>query len=171
MDDGEAADEDPNGAAGALASRARQPPWPERSGAAAESKASPATNAFLSPSADRSSSLFDYVRRPVMFVCEGEEVRARAEKSLEQLSASYADVTARGSLVPPPEDLFLPLDDLDVMLDAATQLDELQIGDQGSDRGSRSRDRGPGIRSTASSHPPWPERRGGAAESKAAPLA
>ena len=32
----------------------------------------------------------------------------------------------------PPEDLFLPLDDLDVMLDAATQLDELQIGDQGS---------------------------------------
>ncbi|MGE5433932.1 MAG: hypothetical protein ACM3S3_04000, partial [Candidatus Doudnabacteria bacterium] len=103
---------------------------------------------LLSASADRSSSLFDYVCRPVIYLCEGEEVRARAGKSLEQLTASYTDVAARDAQVAPPSDIFLPLDDLEVMFEAATELTELEIRDQGSGigaQGSGIGDQGSGI--------------------------
>ena len=45
-------------------------------------------------------------------------MRARAEKSLEQFTGSHADAIGRGLAVPPPSDLFLRLDDLDVLLQA-----------------------------------------------------
>ena len=84
-------------------------------------------SAFLAPDADRSSSLFDYLDRPLVYECEGEEVRERAEKSLEQLATSHRDAEGRGLVVPPPEKLFLPLDDLTSMLDLGTALDELDV--------------------------------------------
>jgi transcription-repair coupling factor (superfamily II helicase) len=82
---------------------------------------------LLSPTADRSSSLFDYVSRPTLYLCEGADVRARAAKSLEQLTSSHDDAAARGAAVPAPAAVFTSLDDLDVLFDAATSLDELEI--------------------------------------------
>jgi len=81
---------------------------------------------------DRSSSLLDFVQRPLLFVCEPDEVRARAAKSLEQLAGSYRDVLSRGVQVPEPEKLLVSLDDLGVLFDLATTIEELGIDDRGS---------------------------------------
>jgi len=81
---------------------------------------------------DRSSSLLDFVSRPLLFVCEPDEVRARAAKSLEQLEGSYRDVLSRGVQVPEPEKLLVSLDDLGVLFDLATTIEELGIDDRGS---------------------------------------
>ena len=81
---------------------------------------------------DRSSSLLDFVQRPLLFVCEPDEVRARAAKSLEQLEGSYRDVLSRGVQVPEPEKLLVSLDDLGVLFDLATTIEELGIDDRGS---------------------------------------
>ncbi len=88
--------------------------------------------------ADRSAWLFDYVARPILFVCEPEEVRARAEKSLEQLGASYRDAVSRlrsasepgdppAVPAPPPEQLLVTEADLTAMLDLATSIEELAV--------------------------------------------
>jgi transcription-repair coupling factor (superfamily II helicase) len=92
-------------------------------------------------SGDRSASLLDFIARPVVFVCEPEEVKARAEKSLEQLAGSYHDTLARGADVPAPEKLFVSLDDVTALFELGTVLEELAIeeglgtGDEG--RGTR----------------------------------
>jgi transcription-repair coupling factor (superfamily II helicase) len=80
---------------------------------------------------DRSSSLLDFVARPLVFVCEPDEVRARAEKSLEQLAGSWRDATARGAAVPEPEKLFVSLDDIAALLDLGTQIEELRVDEVG----------------------------------------
>jgi transcription-repair coupling factor (superfamily II helicase) len=85
----------------------------------------------LPPSAiaagDRSASLLDFVPRPIVFVCEPDEAKARAEKSLEQLTRSYHDTIARGADVPPPEKLLIGLDDVTALFDLGTRLEELAI--------------------------------------------
>ena len=74
---------------------------------------------------DRSSSLLDFVARPLVFVCEPDEVRARAEKLLEQLAGSWRDATARGAVVPEPEKLFVSLDDVTALCELGTPIEEL----------------------------------------------
>jgi transcription-repair coupling factor (superfamily II helicase) len=76
---------------------------------------------------DRSAWLLDYVPRPLIFVCEPEEVRARAGKALEQLAGSYRDVAGRGASAPEPEKLFVSLDDVGALFDLATGIEELGI--------------------------------------------
>jgi transcription-repair coupling factor (superfamily II helicase) len=78
---------------------------------------------------DRSASLVDYVRQPLLYVCEADEVRARAERALEQFAASWREITGRGVAAPRPERLFLSLDDIDAWIGLATTLDELGIGE------------------------------------------
>ncbi len=80
---------------------------------------------------DRSSSLLDYVARPLVFVCEPDGIRARAEKSLEQLAGSWRDATARGAAVPEPEKLFVSLDDVTALCELGTQIEELGIEEGG----------------------------------------
>ncbi len=76
---------------------------------------------------DRSASLLDYVGRPLLLVCEAEEVHARAERALEQYAASWRDVTGRGVAAPGPERIFHALDEIDAWIDLATIVDELGI--------------------------------------------
>ncbi|HEY3383870.1 MAG TPA: transcription-repair coupling factor [Vicinamibacterales bacterium] len=81
---------------------------------------------------DRSATLLDFVKRPLLFVCETDDVRARAEKSIDQLAGSYRDVIDRTGPqpvppIPAPETLFIPLDDLTALFDLATHLDELDV--------------------------------------------
>jgi transcription-repair coupling factor (superfamily II helicase) len=76
---------------------------------------------------DRSASLLDFIARPLVFVCEPDEVRARAEKSLEQLAGSYRDAIVRGSAVPEPEKLFVSLDDVTALSELGTRVEELTI--------------------------------------------
>ena len=78
---------------------------------------------------DRSASLIDYVRRPLLYVCEPEDVRARAERSLEQFAASWREITGRGVAAPGPERLFHPLDEIDAWIGLATTIEELGIGE------------------------------------------
>ncbi len=66
-----------------------------------------------------------------MFVCEPDEVRARAEKSLAQLAGSWRDATARGAAVPEPAKLFVPLDDVTALCDLGTRIEELGIEEAG----------------------------------------
>ncbi len=95
-----------------------------------ESRESPAADGRLPVcSGDRSASLLDFIERPVIFVCEPEDVRARAGQSLEQLAGSYRDAVARGADVPPPEKLFVSLDDVQALFDLGTHLEELAIGE------------------------------------------
>jgi transcription-repair coupling factor (superfamily II helicase) len=82
-------------------------------------------------SGDRSASLLDFIARPVVFVCEPQEVKARAEKSLDQLAASHRDTLARGADAPPPDTLFVSLDDVTALLELGTQLEELAIDEDG----------------------------------------
>jgi transcription-repair coupling factor (superfamily II helicase) len=78
----------------------------------------------------RSASLLDFISRPLVFVCEPDEVRARAEKSLEQLAGSYTDTVARGASAPEPGTLFVSLDDVTALLDLGTPVEELAIDAQ-----------------------------------------
>ncbi len=78
---------------------------------------------------DRSASLVDYVRHPLLFVCEAEEVRARAERSLEQFATSWREIAGRGVSAPEPERLFQSLDEIDAWIGLSTTIDELGIGD------------------------------------------
>ena len=105
---------------------------------------------------ERSSSLLDYVARPLVFVCEPNEVRARAEKSLEQLAGSWRDATDRGAAVPEPEKLFVSLDDVTALCELGTQIEELAIDEGGSrPRGETGvSERGPAIRPEADSREP-----------------
>jgi transcription-repair coupling factor (superfamily II helicase) len=99
--------------------------------------------------ADRSAWLLDYIPRPLLFVCEPDEVRARAEKSLEQLTSSYRDALARlagpaetpasAAIPPPPECLFVAPGDLTAMFELATSIEELAI-DASDDAEGRARD-------------------------------
>ena len=118
-DDVDAGEENGNGRPAAL---------PEPGEAAPPRADGPGRQGLLTPGADRSSSLLDYVQRPLIFVCEADEVRARAEKSLDQIALSHRDATARGAKVPPPADLFMPAGDLDTILELGTHLAELAIG-------------------------------------------
>ncbi len=77
---------------------------------------------------DRSASLIDYVRQPLLYVCEAEEVRARAERSLEQLAASWREIADRGVSAPGPDRLFQSLDEIDAWIGLSTTVDELGIG-------------------------------------------
>jgi len=83
--------------------------------------------ALLEPVAQLSASLLDFVEQPVIFVCEAEEVEARAEKSLAQLASSHREMVGRGGNPPPPEELFAPLDEVTALFDLGTRLDELEI--------------------------------------------
>jgi transcription-repair coupling factor (superfamily II helicase) len=76
---------------------------------------------------DRSASLIDYIPHPVVFVCEPDDVKVRAEKSLEQFAGSYQDNVARGAAVPPPETLFIGLDDVTALMGLGTSIEELAI--------------------------------------------
>ena len=105
---------------------------------------------------DRSSSLLDYVARPLVFVCEPDEIRARVEKSLEQLAGSWRDATGRGAIVPEPEKLFVPLDDVTALCELGTQIEELGIeegGRPGAGGGETSVALGPGRKPRAESRP------------------
>ena len=88
---------------------------------------------------DRSSSLVDYIPRPIVFVCEPDEVKARAEKSLDQLRGSHADIVSRGAAAPPPEKLFISLDDVTTLFELGTTLEELGIDEGGEAEGGGSR--------------------------------
>ncbi len=78
---------------------------------------------------DRSASLIDFVGQPLLYVCEAEEVRARAAKSLEQFAASWREISDRGVSAPAPERIFHALDDIDAWIGLATTIDELGIGE------------------------------------------
>jgi transcription-repair coupling factor (superfamily II helicase) len=88
--------------------------------------AAPAMSAGLFEG-DRSASLFDFILRPLLFVCEPDELRARTGKSLEQLAGSYRDAIARGSSVPEPAKLFISLDDVTALFELGTQVEELSL--------------------------------------------
>ncbi len=65
--------------------------------------------------ADRSATLLDYLARGrawTVFLSEVEDVRARADKRLEQIRASYEDALQRlpGSLVAKPDELLVPFE-------------------------------------------------------------
>ncbi len=79
---------------------------------------------------DRSASLLDFVPRPLLFVCEPDEVRARAERSLAQFTASFRELIGRGGSAPEPERLFLSLDDVDALVGLSAKIEELGIGDR-----------------------------------------
>jgi len=83
--------------------------------------------ALLEPGAQLSASLLDFVAQPVIFVCEAEEVGARAEKSLAQLASSHREMIGRGGNPPAPEKIFAPLEDITSLAELATRLDELEI--------------------------------------------
>ena len=95
-------------------------------------------------SGDRTASLLDFIQRPIVFVCEPEEVKARAEKSLDQLAGSYRDALARGADVPPPETLFVSLDDVSALFELGTQIEELAIGEAGETPGAEDGPQAPG---------------------------
>jgi transcription-repair coupling factor len=84
--------------------------------------------ALLEPGAQLSASLLDFVAQPVIFVCEAEEVWARAEKSLAQLASSHREMIGRGGNPPAPEKIFAPLEEVTALFDLGTRLDELEIG-------------------------------------------
>ncbi len=87
--------------------------------------------ALLEPGAQLSASLLDFVEQPVIFVCEAEEVEARAEKSLAQLASSHREMIGRGGNPPPPEQLFAPLEEIASLVELGTRLDELEIVEGG----------------------------------------
>ena len=110
--------------------------WEEKGADAAASRARPES---LNLGGDRSATLLDYVRQPLLFVCEPDDVRARAERSLEQFASSWRELAAAGAAAPGPERLFLSLDDLDAWTGLATRVEELGIG-EGAAAGERPRD-------------------------------
>jgi transcription-repair coupling factor (superfamily II helicase) len=101
----------------------------------ANSPARRAPSGIVGSKGDRSASLLDFIARPLVFVCEPDEVKARAEKSLDQFAGSYADTTARGADVPPPETLFISLDDVTTLFELGAMLEELAIEEGTSDEG------------------------------------
>ncbi|HSK08983.1 MAG TPA: transcription-repair coupling factor, partial [Vicinamibacterales bacterium] len=102
---------------------------PEAWGAADEELPPAPANAsaLLEPGADLSATLLDYVAQPLIYVCEPDEVRARAEKSLVQYAASHVEMTSRGLTLPQPSALFTPLEDVDALFELGTALEELEI--------------------------------------------
>jgi len=84
---------------------------------------------------DRSATFFDYLSlagRPVLFVSEPDEVKAHGRKTRDQVLASYDDALARGQRVAQPEALIVDWEDVEARLEAATALEALAIGEEGS---------------------------------------
>ena len=109
--------------------------------------------------------VFDYLalgRRPVFVVSEPDDVRAVAEKWLEQIAESYSDAVerrARTEEEPPPEprDILIRWTDVSARLADAVRLEELEIGEapprDSTDAGSGAREGESGVPSPESPAP------------------
>ena len=87
------------------------------------------------------TAVFDYfslARQPLYVVAEPDEVRAAAEKLLEQVAASYEEVVAGrrapvGRVTPPaPGALFLDWETVAPVVHAATRFEQLSLAEEGS---------------------------------------
>jgi transcription-repair coupling factor (superfamily II helicase) len=86
--------------------------------------------------ADRSATVLDYLSRGgpwTVFLSEPDDVRARADRRVEQLRGGYQDALVRlpATLVPKPEELIVLLEDLSPLAEQAILLEELGIEDAG----------------------------------------
>jgi transcription-repair coupling factor (superfamily II helicase) len=82
--------------------------------------------------ADRSATLLDYLTRGrawATFISEPEDVTTRAAKRVEQIRASYEDALARlpGTLVASPEELIVPFESFEPVVQRAVLLEELGV--------------------------------------------
>jgi len=83
-------------------------------------------------------SFFDYLgthRRTILVCSEPDEIQARIEKQLAQISESYEQVrNAPSAAVVAPEEILLGWPEIERQLASATTLEELGVDDPGSDR-------------------------------------